>query len=246
MIRCKNIYKNNSNNVQEYINLNINNNILYIEMYKIEEAENKKFRYNLSFKKQYNLREIFAPNTVYYIYSDKNNEFSNVVKMGITEGDKLMFCEAYKLNADDNIVIYFGNNVNEVLVIVPKLYVFDNVNVQQYNNLRVSQVILQEYPIFKNTISKLDAKRKCLAGINVNESLSGLESQIDLLSLIVKKIISKYPDLQYDTEIVSFFNALSLNSVNTLKSNKEMLEEMNKQKTIIRNKQREYYESINK
>ncbi len=98
---------------------------------------------------------------------------------------------------------------------------------------------------------RIDAeKRKTLVSLPANESLSGLEAQVDLLSQIVVTLLSElkseipevYKKLCDETPIKEFEEVLTKVSTGTLKNAKELLDEMAKQKGNIRENQKHYFE----
>ena len=99
--------------------------------------------------------------------------------------------------------------------------------------------------------TRVDAeKRKALVTMAPNESLSGLEAQVDLLSQILVSLVSElksevpevYQKLCDETPIKEFEEVLTKVSTGTLKNAKELLDEMAKQKGKVRESQKRYFE----
>ncbi len=95
-----------------------------------------------------------------------------------------------------------------------------------------------------------EEKRKTLMTMAPNESLSGLEAQVDLLSQIVVSLVAElksevpeiYRKLCNETPVKEFEDVLAKVSTGTLKNAKELLAEMAKQKGKIRENQKHYFE----
>ena len=83
--------------------------------------------------------------------------------------------------------------------------------------------------------------------VDPNDSLSGLEAQVDILTKIVIAFMEEFPDEFSKIKKENFFlnrfiEANSKTSLLNIKTAEKCIEEMSKQKTLIRNTQKKYYE----
>ena len=88
-----------------------------------------------------------------------------------------------------------------------------------------------------------------MADIDINESMSALEAQIDFLSKLVLDIFNNFPQIRENLllegiNIKRFEEVVESTNVMSIKSQEETLDEIQKQKNIIRNKQRVYYKEV--
>ena len=184
----------------------------------------------------YNLEEAFIPNSLYSIFKDKNN-LSNMVINNIKVDyiDKIK--SAYKIEGNREFIIYFGNTIDEVLVIIPNAFIVEKENAKIYKKT-VSEAILDYYPCYKEVADKNNKTRKQLVELDINECVAGLEAQVDILTKILLYIIDKNNIRIEDVDINSFANIYKNTSLYNVKTEKGMLEKIEKTKTIIRNVQR--------
>lgn len=247
MIKCRNIYKETDNDCPYYFMVRLENGILYVEGLSNSKANYSGERKRL-FSKTYNLNNSFIKNTCFYIYKFLDRQgLSNLVIAG--KGNKESVFDAYKLNSFEEVIVYLGDNINEILVLIPNTPVLDTGDIGTYGELKTSEAIIQEFPKYREKYNTLEAKRRVLADIDITESISGIEAQIDFLSKLVLVILNKFPQIKQNLlleniDIKRFEKIIEDTSVMSVKSQEGALDEIQKQKSIVRNKQRVYYKEI--
>jgi hypothetical protein len=97
---------------------------------------------------------------------------------------------------------------------------------------------------------RLDAeKRKTVLSISSNDSLSGLEAQVDILSGVVIGLIERLsviqPELRQEllqeTPLQKFEQVYKDTAITNLKDADSTLDEMKRQKTAVRKEQKRYF-----
>lgn len=247
MIKCRNIYKETDSDCPYYFMVRLENGILYVEGLSYSKTDYGGERKQL-FSKTYNLNRSFIKNTCFHIYKCLDRQgLSNLAIAG--KGNKESVFDAYKLSSVEEIIVYLGDNIDEVLVLIPNTPVLDNGNIEIYVKTKTSEAIIEEFPKYKEKYNALEAKRRMLADIDINESMSALEAQIDFLSKLVLAIFNNFPQIRENLllegiNIKRFEEVVESTNVMSIKSQEETLDEIQKQKNIIRNKQRVYYKEV--
>lgn len=168
-------------------------------------------------------------------------------QVGVTENLK-------KVYQYDDFICYliFGDEATLAKTSVLGLYNFG----RKESEIKNANQFMDFYSIVALSVDdsykiRLDAeKRKTLLAIAPNEILSGLEAQVDVLSVIVLSLIEKLsgvaPDLieelADEAAVEEFKNILQSVAVTQVKTLEESLAEMRKQKTAVRKEQKRYFE----
>ncbi len=104
------------------------------------------------------------------------------------------------------------------------------------------------YPGFAVNSRNYDKKRKLLFKLDCNDSLSGNEKQVDILTKIVKVLARHYADeiAEELPEYAEFFEAVEETGALTQDTVSECIENMRKHKQFIRNAVEEYRDDKDK
>lgn len=226
------------------LTINITDNILTISVEL--KNENNNDVYNIS--KDINLSDYFQPYAVYPVFlSEDKSYISDLKRVRVSRNSNNLFKDVNYLG-EHICTIYFNKYINELLIISNSFPCSDNAEL--YTDSRGMDVILKEYPDYLYEYNKRNKKKEILLSLDCNNSLSGLEPQVDYLTMILKdiifdnediknKLIKKYPNIE------NFFNVCGAENVLNIKPEEKLFEEIKAQKELIRQKQTEYYEVIN-
>jgi len=108
--------------------------------------------------------------------------------------------------------------------------------------------VVKLYPGFAQNSTNYDKKRHLLYKLDCNDSLSGNEKQVDMLTKIVKVLASHYAEeiSQDFPEYQDFFDAVDETSTLTQDTATSCIDNMRKHKEFIRNAIEEYRSDKNK
>ena len=222
-----------------------------ITLFEHDSEEEKKVR--MLDSKEFHVNEIFVSN-FYGLIPVKGNKILDMINMeehrgqiGAVEKLKRIF------SFDDYLCgIVSGNEpqLESLSVIGFTDFEMKNIKIEnEDNSMSFSDALLMSVENQEKVLVDIQ-KRKLLTSIAPNESLSGLEAQVDLLSQIVVSLVAElkpevpeiYKKICNETPIEEFEEVLAKVSTGTLKNAKELLTEMEKQKGKIRENQKRYFE----
>lgn len=202
--------------------------------------------------RSFSATELFSEN-FYGFIPIRNNKIMDMVNMDDYRGQIGAVETIKKAYQFDDILCYVISGDEAILnkISILGLYSFEQElkieNAGKYMNFNE----ILEKSVENPEKIRIDAeKRKTLVSLPANESLSGLEAQVDLLSQIVVSLVAElksevpevYKKLCNETPVEEFEGVLTKVSIGTLKNAKELLAEMAKQKGRIRENQKHYFE----
>lgn len=198
--------------------------------------------------KTISLKEFFTPYSSFAIFfSEDMRNLTNPIKITYNYNMQNLILDVNNASNVPVLYIYFHNSVDNGLIIC----MLPTNDIELCSTLfRNTNEILYLFPDFKTKFEQINKKREVIMNLDCNESLSGLEPQVDYLTMILKdiifdnediknKLIKKYPNLDI------FFNVCDTGNVLNIKPENSMFNEIKKQKELIRQKQTEYYEVKN-
>lgn len=215
--------------------------------------EKKKDKDNLLDQRSFDIADIYVEN-FYSLLPIRDGKILEPVDMDQYRGQVGATENLQKVNQFDEYLCYliFGDEPSLTKFSILGLCEFETKHLKIENaekHMNFYQIV--EHSVENTEKIRIDAeKRKVLITMAPNESLSGLEAQVDLLSQIVLTLISELrseaPEackkVNEETSIKEFEEALSRVSTGTLKSSDELIGEMEKQKGKIRENQKQYFE----
>ena len=213
------------------------------------EEEDKKLLDQRTFR----IAEIFVEN-FYSLLPIRDGKILEPVNMDQYRGQVGATENLQKVNQFDEYLCYliFGDEPSLTKLSIIGLCEFET----KYLKIENQEKYMDFYQIVEKSVDNPEKiyideeKRKILMTMAPNESLSGLEAQIDLLSQIVVSLVAElkpevpeiYKKICNETPIEEFEDVLAKVSTGTLKNAKELLAEMEKQKGKIRENQKRYFE----
>lgn len=233
-----------------YFDFKVEANTLKVDFYDVSYSEAGGPEKNLKISKIFNLSDFFEPYKSFEVYfMEAYTKLSEPYNKPITRDGIYMYKDYYRLENTENpaFIIYFHKTVEQFLVICNSNPVNKECIDKEYNNKRISEIISEIFPEYISHLKARDARRKMLMNIDPNNSLSGLEAQVDVLTEIVITFMKKFPNefskLQIDNSFLNdFINSYSKVSLLNVKTAEKCIDEMVQQKEIIRISQKNYYE----
>lgn len=229
IVKTKSKYNNKN---EEKVSFEINNNIMKI-IYTINGND---------IICSFGLFDIFKQHGDYVIGLNRNkNALSYPMNIKISRDNNLF----KEINELENVIcnLHFGNSIDELLVIsqVPV-----ESECEVIGDKRVFDVILETYPDFQSKYNRRLVKKKILSELDCNESLSGLEAQVDYLTLVVKYLIDGDKEIKDKVSMLypnaeKFFDICGSDNVLSIKPEHELFNEIKTQKEKIRKYQTKYY-----
>ena len=197
------------------------------------------------------LTNLFKTETCFGVYKNSNDELINPREMYATRDSDFVFRSLHRIEPDEKyaLAIYFNNSIDECLVIglkYPTLPTDYSISPTQYNSN--VDVILAKYPSYERVLKLKDARRAILVQLDPNDTLSGLEAQLDILTSLVLAMIKAQPDTISIVEkifprIHDFEAIFDEINVITVKDVDKCIEEIKNNKSFIRLRQKEYYQT---
>lgn len=156
---------------------------------------------------------------------------------------------AYDGNTVNLVRFYITESMNDVYVF---LYVVD-ADTQETNGLKIEEVpcgilksstraLMSQCPELKSKFEYWKLRYELKLNLDVSNTITYLENQIDVLYQVVEKLIQK-ANLDV-SEYAEILNAVKINSVTTVKSNESIRDDIVKDKSNVREAQKVYYEKL--
>lgn len=203
---------------------------------------------NVLLNKTVSVSEYFKPFSDKVVFLNRaKTEISNPTNIPVSRDKSLLFMEVNNLDIP-LLSIHFGANIEDLLVIcrVPT----DNQCLQvKFDNFY--DLVCQNIPQYKKHRDRVVGKRKILSMLDCNESLSGLEAQLDYLTFIVQCIANGNIDIKNKLisdcpNVDKFFEICTSDNIIAIKPEDKLFDEVDKQKKTVRSAQTEYYNEVNK
>jgi hypothetical protein len=130
------------------------------------------------------------------------------------------------------------------------LFIMEPVEAASFNhefvNFKGLLLTLGEYhPRALALHEKIKARRKHIFQLSPIESIAMLERQVDILTLLVKELVTLLPEEQVPAWAGGLFDMVDESGYNTIKVTYDMIGEMSQYKAYVREMQRRYFEAIN-
>lgn len=233
-----------------YFDFKVEANILRVDFYDVSYLEDGEFESKLKISKEFDFTIFFEPYKSFEIYfTEVFTKLSEPYNKPITRDGLYMYKDYYRLENTEEpaFIIYFHETIGQHLIICNSKPVKTECVDKEYIGKRTSEIILDNFPEYGIHLRGRDARRKMLMAVDLNDSLSGLEAQVDILTKIVIAFMEEFPDEFSKIKKENFFlnrfiEANSKTSLLNIKTAEKCIEEMSKQKTLIRNTQKKYYE----
>lgn len=205
----------------------------------------------LSDQKTFDVADIWVSN-FYALLPIKNGKIQDPVNMDLYRGQVGATEHLKRVYQYEDFLCYliFGETPTLDKMSTLALHYFDhdrlNENEGKYMNFYEIVVMAVDDP---TKILMDEEKRKTLVSLASNESLSGMEAQLDLLSGIFltmldlwkKQSPELYTELRGTSQLVSYEETFKEFGVQSVKDVVSMLEEMKNQKRKIREEQQRYF-----
>lgn len=252
-IKCRRIYNGSEQKgFNEYFEIVLKDNILRVKYFVLElsgedgDSDNPVYKAKEVFAKDIDLEQLTLPKSygAYFIAGKK--DLFLATNQRISRDGLYIFQDTYKLHSTEQVLSVYKSG-SEVLVIVPDIPVLEAEGVVGYTETKTTDAIVADFPEYQRNIDLMEAQRKNLVNLDPNNSLSGSEAQLDLLTMILLLFMQKFPTeteqlLQDFPALTDFIDIYSETNVLTLKPIGESLETMRKEKNSIRRSLNEYYE----
>lgn len=195
---------------------------------------------------------MLLPQRVYSCYSLLDEEgISSPMLIPVSRDGMYMHKELYRFKSEEPLIIVYSTG-ESYLVLVPSTPIVINTDkgdeYSEYSKGSTSEVIIDYDPKFEDRVKILRAQRKNLYNLDPNNSLSGIESQLDMLTLIVLLFMQQFPS-EFDSlrvkfpEISRFIDIYNQVNVLLLKPLPEALVTMQEEKQLVRSSLHDYYET---
>ena len=196
-------------------------------------------------EKTIDLNTIFSPYYTCSIFMNLDKtEITDPIKVPISRGGKDLFLETNDLGKR-LCIIAFSDTIDKCAFI---LTIPSYVSCEIYSNAKPFSVISDIFPEFEPHFQVKQSREKLLTALDCNNSLAGLEAQVDYLTMVVKylvnstdtqgKIYKEFPDLKRFFDIYDNYNVL------TIKPKEDTFKSVEEHKKHIRENQEEFYKEI--
>lgn len=185
----------------------------------------------------------------YYMYSSKSGASVPIPVEAIANNRDTDSVIRTKYRADPNqlIGLVYKDNVDTIIIsLLPSISIPDDAGDVEFildsSNVSVLDKLKKYFPDIAKQCDTILAKRVVLMEANPMDSLASLEVQVDLLTMILFDLIEKQPVDEQPSWFVNVKETFSKVSTLSLKPMDKLLQEVVKQKTFIRNLQKDYFE----
>jgi hypothetical protein len=215
---------------------------------KISKLNNGNFRltFNLSTGVEHLdiTEDKFKPRTKFIVYVSENKGLlwidTAYLNKSIDGYAKLYYHMRARKGAAVNV--YFHDSFNEGMIFSNYRVISDEEFIITNKSVWLHTFIAEHFPESKKVlVDNINAKNKILYDINTIDSIVALEQQVDLLTDLVKGLINNQQAPSWTEE---FFDKTINNSVTTVINSNKAINSIEKQKKILRQAQREYFEAI--
>lgn len=215
---------------------------------KISKLNNGNFRltFNLSTGVEHLdiTEDKFKPRTKFIVYVSENKGLlwidTAYLNRSIDGYAKLYYHMRARKGAAVNV--YFHDSFNEGMIFSNYRVISDEEFIVTNKSVWLHTFIADYFPESKKVlVDDINAKNKILYDINTIDSIVALEQQVDLLTDLVKSLINNQ---QVPSWSENFLNKTTDSSVTTVISADKAINSIEKQKKILRQAQREYFEAI--
>jgi hypothetical protein len=215
------------------------------DVVKIEKLENGTVRLTFNQTKQITTFDItpdlFKARTKFMLYPSLHLGFvwvdNDYMNNGVDSYSKIW----YHLRARNNVAVnvYFHDSFEDSILFSNYLPITDEEVEVTGGDILVGEYFVNKYPdakvkILDNVVAKCDALFK----INTTDSVVALEQQVDLLTNLVSKLINNETLPSWSS---NFLEKVSENSVLTVRDTTSLINDVEKQKKIVREVQKEYF-----
>lgn len=240
LVVCREFYD-KEKEYPKYLVFNNTDNEIKVEMHCVKEAED-----SILCNKTYSMagrKNVFL--ACYLLAGEK--ELSDLLERKPEIEDE-KYVHTYGLSSINQV---FGVWIGEegFTVVSPTYPVLQGNNIQATGpDIKASEMIMLVDDTYRNHFKKIMAKRRLLSNLDANNSLSGLEPQVDIITKIVLRILANNPVLLEEVKkeiplFDDFVAAYEEGNLLNLKTLESCIEEMRVQKTKIRAEQGEYFKS---
>ncbi|CAK7048108.1 MAG: hypothetical protein PHAS_01419 [Phascolarctobacterium sp.] len=232
-----------------YFDFKIEMNMLKVDFYDVHYFEDGRVEKTLKISQEFNLADFFEPYKSFEVYfSGAFTKLSEPYNKPITRDGSYIYKDYYRLESTENpaFIIYFHKTVEQYLVVCNSKPVNKDCVDIEYRSKRTSEIISEIFPEYSSYLKIRDARRKMLISIDPNDSLAALEAQLDILTGIVLTFMGNFPNefskmKKEEISLEKFLATYNETSVLEVKTVEKCIEEMAKQKMLIRNSQKIYY-----
>lgn len=205
---------------------------------------------NIVSELEVDLKALFIPKASFDIYEDNQHCLVHPNQVYASrDGDKI-FRSLHQIGDSSKTLanIYFNNSVDECLIICLSCPVLPKDADQPCSNFRAtSDAIISVYPEFKNTIDLRNARRLLLSQVDPNDSLSGVEAQLDIVTSLLLALVHSEPEKlalleEVFPKIHDFEAVFNRTNTMTVKDVDKCLAEIADRKGLMRSLQSAYYQ----
>jgi hypothetical protein len=224
------------------INKIIDNDVIKVE----RSSDNIVLTFNLPHlkSKTYTISSsIFKPKTELNLYVTKYGEFVIISVNDLLRHhgfDRVKTLKALMHNYGLPVEIYFHNSFSEGVVRINKLPVSNETFETKNRNMIFSDIVIEKFSSHQAVKDANVAKAKILYDLNYIDSIVALEQQVDLLTTLVKNLISNTSQPSWSSD---FLNKSEASSVTTLQSATDVISALDTTKKKIRAAQKTYFDN---
>lgn len=214
---------------------------------------NEKSEEEVICSKTVNLNAMFKSNNYFTLRTKPMNgktSFGDFIDMNsIARSRDELYMQSLIDNTSDfpNVVLYFNNSADEVIVIMNGPVKTDYAY-KVIDNLSANAIAQEIYPDLVKTMNIWQARGQMIWDLDPNLSLAYIEAQLDAITKAFFLLLKQMPDsktklLTEFPELADFESELTSSTVFTVKSVAKCLEEIQDTKNKVRQLQKSYYEA---
>ena len=144
--------------------------------------------------------------------------------------------------------LFFGPTEKDVIIFSSKPIDYENVVLFE-GPISVGQIAAKYYPELKNSVDAFKYKRQILTEIDPHTSLAYIETQLDLMCLVINTILDKDPEMKSYVEsklpLADIMSAVIDHNVSNVKEVSKCIEDVVATKSKIRTLQKQYLDTKN-
>ncbi|MDR1702319.1 MAG: DUF4376 domain-containing protein [Sporomusaceae bacterium] len=236
------IYRKPQEEFGEFLDVElVDNYILNLQLFKHGFDENE-----LIDAIELNLQELFVPYTRFKICFTRKNKFSSVINYDEIQSSRDTYNTLsifYDLHSDKSFTLFFGETPDDILLLTSAY-----INREEAEHIPIttfaSEIICQHFPEYEEKLAPRNARREMLLELDPNDSLSYLESQVDILSEIILEMVKTNPSIKKSCPAFDKFEAtFTATNLFNVKSMDKCLGEISETKSKVRKLQDKYYQA---
>lgn len=202
------------------------------------------------------LNDYKGRNSIFEVCHEKTNKYSQVIDFDYISSGRTNSTAILPVDrSSDNFIVnipyssisfYCPSSTGDNLIFVNAPVYFDKIEPVAIDpSIKFFQIILEQYPLYKNKLELIYAKRNLLINLDPNNSLSYIEAQLDFVTKMLLSIIETTPEfktivLDRVKEYSNFKYIFEQSNVFTVKNEHDCYNEIKDGKPLVRQYQANY------